>query len=127
MVYKLGDDAHKSEYYFEKIVEHYIELQKNHDTLFSNANKEILDICTANIKIQVQLLRYYLHRYPDLKHSVKEFDLALNHIWFEPMNIEYYKHLPYEFETFCFYANQNQKRPYKPIKDKKGKIVDVDY
>ena len=127
LVYKWGDYAHKSEYYFEKIVEHYLELQKNHDILFSNDNKEIVEPCKLNIKIHVQLLRYYLRRYPDQKYSVKEFDLALNHIWFEPMNNEYYKNLPYEFETFCFYANQDQKRPYKHIKDKKGRIVEVDY
>ena len=128
LVYKWSEEAHRSEYYFEKIIEHYIELHKNHETLLScEDDKEIVTVSKTKIKIHVLLLRYYLHRYPNLKHSIKEFDLALNHIWFEPMNIEYYKQLSYEFETFCFYANNDQKRILKPIKDKKGNVVDVDY
>lgn len=130
LVYKLNDDSHKSEKYFENIVSLFIKIQEIYSgleySLLLQNDKEIKDKC-AKIKTNVRLLRYYLHRFPDTSHPVKEFDSILNHIWFEPFNKEWYKSLDSEFENFCNYANQGQKRPIKKIKDKKGKLVDITY
>lgn len=129
LVYKLNDDGRRSERYFERIVDLYWEIHNTHNNI-QNKEKDELNTMNKNeneIRMQVQLMRYYLNRFPDLSHSVKSFDLTLNHLWFEPMNNEYYKVLTSEFESFCYYANQGQKRPVKPVKNKKGKLVDIDY
>ena len=129
LVYRLNDDSRKSERYFEKIGNLYLNIQKTYNAIQNERNDDHKTMKNSenDIKMQVQLLRYYLNRFPDLSHSIKSFDLALNHIWFEPLNNEYHKTLAMEFENFCYYANQSQKRPAKLVKDKKGKIVDINY
>lgn len=128
LIYKLNDDSHRAERYFEKIVSLYWEIQETHNTLcVENKDCNTTEACEYKIKMQVQIMRYYLKRFPDLSHSVKSFDLVLNNIWFEPMNNKYYETLNYEFEIFCYYANQKQERPMKIVKNNKGKPVDVDY
>lgn len=130
LVYKLNDNDHKSERYFEKIVDLYCDIQQTQNIIQKEENN-VNDIAKVEyenkIRTQVRLMRYYLKRFPDVSHPIKSFDRVLNHLLFEPMNNEYYKALVSEFERFCFYANQDQERPIKPVKDKQGKLVDIDY
>lgn len=129
LVYKLNDDGHRSERYFEKIADLYWEIQKTHNIIQKegNADSNTMTNLENGIRIQVQLMRYYLNRFPNLSHSIKSFDLALNNLWFEPINNEYHKSLAWEFENFCFYANHSLKRPIKPLKGENGKLIDIDY
>lgn len=128
LLYKLNDDSRRMERYFERIVDLYWKIQETHNTLcVDNKGGNTIDTYEYKIKMQVQLMRYYLKRFPDMSHSIKKLDLALNDIWFEPMRDEYYDTLEHEFDIFCFYANSKQIRPIKPVKDNNGKLVDVDF
>ena len=126
-IYRLTDKDRRSDLYFERIVELYFELQDTYNLVCSKVGEKERAAYISSIQAHVRIMRYYLRRLPDLSYSVKSFDNALNHIWFEPTNDKYYKSLAIEFDSFCLSANQSQERPVKPIKDENGNVKDIDY